>query len=77
MERNFLLSSYQGSCQLFIGKAQKATVMIDVAVPNESIRKKGDEKLEKDQGWKEELQSLWNVKVKVIPSGGRTQSSGS
>lgn len=49
-------------------KQQKTVVVVDVAIPSDSnIRKKEQEKLEKYQGLKEELEKMWGVKASVVP----------
>lgn len=48
-----------------IDKKQKIMVVLDVAVPSDNNIKEY-EKLEKHQGLKEELKTVWKVKAKVV-----------
>lgn len=48
-----------------VDKKQKIVVVLDVAVPSDSNIKEY-EKLEKYQGLKEELKTMWKVKAKVV-----------
>ncbi|TWW66946.1 hypothetical protein D4764_20G0009780 [Takifugu flavidus] len=51
-----------------VDKHQKRVVVIDVAIPSDSnFRKKEHERLEKDQGLKEEIERMWGVKATVVP----------
>ncbi|TWW81593.1 hypothetical protein D4764_01G0014080, partial [Takifugu flavidus] len=53
---------------MVVDKHQKTVVVIDVAIPNDSnIRKKENEKLEKYQALKEEIEKMWGVKATVVP----------
>ncbi|KAF7653103.1 hypothetical protein LDENG_00087170 [Lucifuga dentata] len=50
-----------------VNKEQKRTAVISVAIPNDgNIRKKEQEKPEKYQGLKEELDEMWKVKSTVV-----------
>ena len=52
-----------------VDKKERSCKIIDFAVPGDSrIEQKDNNKIEKyqDLGW--ELQKIWNVKVKIIPS---------
>ncbi len=53
---------------VIIDKHKKEATIIDVAIPNDSnIKKKEQEKVEKYQPLREELQRIWKVKSKVVP----------
>ena len=51
-----------------IDKTDKTATIIDVAVPNDhNIRAKEQDKVEKYQDLRLEIQRLWNVKAQVVP----------
>ena len=53
---------------VIIDKVKKTAIIIDVAVPrDENIKDKEQEKIDKYQPLKEELEKLWEVKTKVLP----------
>ena len=52
-----------------VDKKERSCKIIDFAVPGDSrIEKKEKDKIEKYQELGRELQKIWNVKVKIIPS---------
>ena len=51
-----------------IDKTTRTAAIIDVAVPNDNnIKSKEQEKVEKYQDLRLEIQRLWNVKAQVVP----------
>lgn len=49
-------------------KEKRRAAVIDLAILSDSnIRKKEQEKLEKHQGLKEELEKMWEVEATVVP----------
>ena len=52
-----------------VDKKRRTCKIIDFAVPGDSrIEEKEKEKIEKYQNLRRELQKIWNVSVKIIPS---------
>lgn len=52
-----------------VDKKPRKAVVTDMTVPSDSnIKKKENEKLERYQGLKEELETMWKVKAKVFPA---------
>ena len=53
---------------IVVDKQEKTAKIIDVAVPlDKNVRAKEEEKVQKYQDLKLEIQRLWNVKAEVIP----------
>ena len=53
---------------VIVDKVKKQATIVDIAVPNDvNIKSKEQEKVQKYQPLREELQRIWKVKTKVVP----------
>ena len=53
---------------VIVNKRQRTTTLIDIACPcDRNVNDKDNQKAEKYQGLKMELQRLWNISVEIVP----------